>query len=955
MTRDRSTSRRAVRSAVAAIVLAGAAVAGSVVFTSVTGSDDRAEAVTFSVDTLTASDDAAPGDQLCADAGGGCSLRAAIQEAEALTGDHEIVVATGTHDLGGPITIRSRLSLTRDWYGGASANPVIDLADGPGLRVEGGSLSMSGIDMINGLDPDGVGGAAIHGVGAEITVSDGVFRNNRTDGFGGAIFVSTGTLNAVARFEENAALGGGAIAVIGTDLLILGAEFTANGASGSGGAVHAVQPSRLSVSSSTFTDNVALDQGGAIFVEGHGAGGPFESNQATYEGNTAGNEGGALFVGAPSISDATFRVWRSTFTANGALVGGAVASDLARVQVEQSTFDGNQSVGGAGGAIGGGGPLVVSASDFTDNRADGNGGAIGSNAVLEMTGSDFTGNEATGFGGALATFSESTPSITGGSMTGNEGGEGAGAIWRIGSEPTLDGVDIDGNTPVDDQVFVADPTDDGEDPPPSTTIPPSTTAPPTTAPPTTSPPTTSPPTTAPPTTSPPTTSPPTTTPATGRFVPIAPERLHDTRSGSPVVAGQERRFKITGGAIPSNATAVVLNVTATQSQASGWLQVMPTGRATPGSSSTLNLDLGGQTIPNAAIAPLGNGGQISIYSTFNTDVLIDVFGYFVPAASSKAGRLMPLQPKRILDTRVGLGWTPPAAPPPVGPPGPGAPANPGDTKNCTDFGSYAAAKAWFDTYFPFYGDIAGLDQDGDRIPCESLPGAPLLAQALVPDRSVISLQVAGKGGVPRSGVSAVVLNVTAVDPTAAGWVQVAPTPVTKGTHSNLNPEPGRTIANLVIVPLGSGGRVDLYTELYQPGTLDLLADVVGYFTDASASNADAGLFVPIRPERNIDTRLPAPQPEVPSGGIVDTNVRAVAPGAVAIAGNLTSTGGDAGGWLQLAATPLTPGASSSLNTSYADQTIANAVLSPVTSRGAAQVYSYGATHVLLDITGYFTG
>jgi hypothetical protein len=397
----------------------------------------------------------------------------------------------------------------------------------------------------------------------------------------------------------------------------------------------------------------------------------------------------------------------------------------------------------------------------------------------------------------------------------------------------------------------------------------------------------------------------------------------------------------------------VLNVTATESQSNGWLQVFPTGDAVAGSSSTLNLDVGGQTIPNAAIAPLGSDGRISIYATFTTDVLIDVFGYFVPATTATAGRLMPLEPERILDTRVGLGWTPPAPPPPSPPTPP--PANPGDTKNCTDFATYAEAKAWFETYFPYYGDIANLDHDDDRIPCEDRSGAPLVAQQLVADRTVISLQVAGRGGVPTSGVAAVVLNVTAVDPTAAGWVQVAPTPITKGRHSNLNPEPGRTIANLVVVPLGTGGKVDLYTEFYQPGTLDLLADVVGYFTDGTSPTSDSGLFVPIAPERNINTRLPAPQPEVPSGGIVDTSVAAVAPGAAAIAGNLTSTGGDHGGWLQLAPAPLDPGASSSLNTSYADQTIANAVISPVAAGGQAQVYSFGSTHVLLDITGYFTG
>ncbi|MFF1572507.1 cell wall-binding repeat-containing protein [Leifsonia sp. NPDC058292] len=66
---------------------------------------------------------------------------------------------------------------------------------------------------------------------------------------------------------------------------------------------------------------------------------------------------------------------------------------------------------------------------------------------------------------------------------------------------------------------------------------------------------------------------------------------------------------------------------------------------------------------------------------------------------------------------------PPVVTPPVVTP-PGPPTNPGDTKNCTDFSTWAQAQAWFDKYFPYYGDIAKLDSDKDRIACEALPGHP---------------------------------------------------------------------------------------------------------------------------------------------------------------------------------------------------------------------------------------
>ena len=52
------------------------------------------------------------------------------------------------------------------------------------------------------------------------------------------------------------------------------------------------------------------------------------------------------------------------------------------------------------------------------------------------------------------------------------------------------------------------------------------------------------------------------------------------------------------------------------------------------------------------------------------------------------------------------------------------PADPGNSMNCSDFATYAEAKAWFDAYFPDYGDVALLDNDDDGEPCESLPGGP---------------------------------------------------------------------------------------------------------------------------------------------------------------------------------------------------------------------------------------
>ena len=81
-------------------------------------------------------------------------------------------------------------------------------------------------------------------------------------------------------------------------------------------------------------------------------------------------------------------------------------------------------------------------------------------------------------------------------------------------------------------------------------------------------------------------------------------------------------------------------------------------------------------------------------------------------------------------------WTPPVAPATTSstttttsssPTASTIPPDPGNTRNCSGasgFSTYAEAKAWFDTYFPYYGDVAKLDGDGDGEPCESLPGGP---------------------------------------------------------------------------------------------------------------------------------------------------------------------------------------------------------------------------------------
>lgn len=85
-------------------------------------------------------------------------------------------------------------------------------------------------------------------------------------------------------------------------------------------------------------------------------------------------------------------------------------------------------------------------------------------------------------------------------------------------------------------------------------------------------------------------------------------------------------------------------------------------------------------------------------------------------------------------------------------------------------------------------------------------GAP---QAAVAAYGAVDLQVTGRGGVPASGVSAVVVNVTVTAAGAGGFITVFPSGDVQPTASNLNFTPGLTIPNLVTVKVSGDGRVTL--------------------------------------------------------------------------------------------------------------------------------------------------
>ncbi len=148
------------------------------------------------------------------------------------------------------------------------------------------------------------------------------------------------------------------------------------------------------------------------------------------------------------------------------------------------------------------------------------------------------------------------------------------------------------------------------------------------------------------------------------YVPVTPCRVVDTRNpagpfGGPFVAGAgSRSFVIPNSptcGIPFTATAYSMNLTVVPHGTLGYVTMWPTGGNQP-LVSTLN-SIDGRVKANAAIVPAGIGGAISVFATNDTDVILDITGYFVPQTNSSALGFYPLTPCRLVDTRPGAPFT----------------------------------------------------------------------------------------------------------------------------------------------------------------------------------------------------------------------------------------------------------------------------------------------------------
>jgi hypothetical protein len=237
-------------------------------------------------------------------------------------------------------------------------------------------------------------------------------------------------------------------------------------------------------------------------------------------------------------------------------------------------------------------------------------------------------------------------------------------------------------------------------------------------------------------------------------------------------------------------------------------------------------------------------------------------------------------------------------------------------------------------------------------------GFPNQGKTLQPN-STLDVQVTGAGVVPASGVAAVVLNVTATNTTKSSFLTVWPTGATKPTASNLNWVAGQTVPNRVQVPVGTGGKVSIFNPA---GSVDVVVDVGGYFTDASNPVALGAQFTPVVPARITDTR---PNSGFPNEGktlqptsTLDIPVSGVggvpATGVTAAVLNATVTNTTKSSFLTVWPTAANRPTASDLNW-VSGQTVANLVVVKLGSDGAVQVFNAaGSTDVVVDVSGYYS-
>ncbi|MEV0187159.1 hypothetical protein AB0I39_01315 [Kitasatospora purpeofusca] len=387
--------------------------------------------------------------------------------------------------------------------------------------------------------------------------------------------------------------------------------------------------------------------------------------------------------------------------------------------------------------------------------------------------------------------------------------------------------------------------------------------------------------------------------APAAFVPIGITRALDTRSYQENPAGAARKLQPGESfdvplsnwknhpprelpVVPADATAVVVNVTATDTTADGYLTVRRDG-GMPGAPTTSTLNFrAGETVSNmitVAVDPRGAGTspQINVYNNAGTtDVVVDILGYYAPSTPQRPGhKYDPVRPTRLTDTRT----------------------------------------------------------EGGRLG----------------RGSVVTANVARRD-LGTADARAVVLNVTAVDPSTEGFVVAHPSssPLpAEGSH--LNYGPGRTVANQVVVPVGPDGTI----EFFNTGSTDLLVDIVGAYGPSGHNLYSATT----EQSRLLDTRYGSGEIAFSTHRLPVAGVSGIPADATAVTLNMTVTEPQSDGHLTVFPSDETAARPGTSNLNFnAGQTVANGVTTELGGDpGSVDIYHHaaGRSQLIADLTGYF--
>ncbi|MGW4158761.1 hypothetical protein [Streptomyces sp. NPDC004788] len=373
-------------------------------------------------------------------------------------------------------------------------------------------------------------------------------------------------------------------------------------------------------------------------------------------------------------------------------------------------------------------------------------------------------------------------------------------------------------------------------------------------------------------------------PAHSSFTSLPPRRVLDTRDGTGVPRGKVGpRGTITldlsnvPGINVYTTTSVALHVTATNATSGTFVSAYADGTER-GTASNLNVPAG-KTVSNLVIVPVERGKAVFYNHAGTVDLIADLAGSHT-LWDDNGALFRPMAPWRALDTRTGLG-APKARVQagsrthlsfagtavggadvtavvlnltatggtsgtfvtalPTGAPVVGSHLNPGKGETRSNLVVVPVKDGGIDLYnhagsLDLIADVAGYytsAQVGSLH--EALTPARVMdtrtgtgvAKAKIGAGRTVTLTVAGQAGIPATGATAVVLNVTATNATAGTYITAYPYGTARPGASNLNVPAGATVSNLVIVPV-KDGKVTFYNH---GGTTDLVADVQGFYAE----------------------------------------------------------------------------------------------------------------------------